>query len=55
MKYLIIILIVVAVAGFLLSRQRNANEGDAGLAQEKYVCDQCGENFCDCHKKRSLT
>ena len=51
MEYIIIVA-VGAVVGCYLYKQRISSEPDTDSARKIYVCDQCGEKFCDCHKKK---
>lgn len=51
MEYLIIILLVIAVAGFYFYRKRHVNKGDADQVGDTYECHICNESDCDCHKK----
>ena len=63
MEYIIIVA-VGAVVGCYLYKQRISSEPDTDADtdmdtdmdkdkdREIYVCDQCGEKFCDCHKKK---
>ena len=29
------------------------SQADIDSVKETYVCDKCGENFCDCHKEET--
>ena len=59
MEYIIIVA-VGAVFGCYLYKQRMSSEPDTDTDmdmdkdkdREICVCDQCGEKFCDCHKKK---
>lgn len=52
MEY-IIIMVASAIVGYYLYKQRISSEGDTDIVEETYVCDKCGENFCDCHKEEA--
>jgi type II secretory pathway pseudopilin PulG len=47
-KFILIIIVILAAAAvmwLLKSRKQVAEK------QETYVCDQCGESDCECHKE----
>jgi hypothetical protein len=52
MKY-IIILVIAAVVGYYLYKRRVFSEAEIDSIKETYVCDKCGENFCECHKEEA--
>ncbi|MDA3895103.1 MAG: hypothetical protein PF482_03015 [Desulfobacteraceae bacterium] len=51
MKF-IIILMVIAVAGYFFYKKRHPGEADAEQARDIYVCKECGETHCECHKEK---
>ena len=50
MEYLIILIIGAAIAVSYMYWQRTATEADVDRVEATYVCDECGEKYCDCHK-----
>ena len=50
MEYLIAVIIGIAIAVSYMYWQRTATEADVDRVDATYVCDQCGETYCDCHK-----
>jgi hypothetical protein len=53
MTYLILILLFIAVFGFLTWRiVRGVGTSSDTAAPERYVCPVCNERDCQCHKAR---
>jgi hypothetical protein len=50
MKYIFII-VVAAIAGYFFYKQRAIRESNGDQAKDTYVCNKCGETFCECHKE----
>jgi len=44
---IIVIVILIAILAYLFTRRTNKEE----LPHASYVCDQCGERDCVCHKE----
>ncbi|MGM0454162.1 MAG: hypothetical protein ACQERN_13460 [Thermodesulfobacteriota bacterium] len=49
MGYIITGILIAAVAFFLFRRQAST-ASDENKIEATYVCDQCGEHECICHK-----
>lgn len=52
MEYIIILILLAAVAGFFLFRRKKAGIMDADQVEATYVCDECGEHECICREKK---
>jgi len=50
MEYLVILIILAAGIFFFLFRKREPAHVDEDKIEATYVCDKCGETYCDCHK-----
>ena len=51
MEYFIIIMLA-AVAGYFYYKKRPLSKADVDKARDTYVCNECGETYCECHKEK---
>lgn len=50
MGYIVVLILIAAAVAFFLIRRQAPAPVDENRVEATYVCDQCGEHECICHK-----